>query len=111
MDILSALTGAGIVAGAIAAYFTATKGAPAVLAWVKTKWNAGAAELVNLKGDVAGAHTLIANLETRLQADLDKVKAQIAGIVGPVSVLQSDVTRLKAQVGPPATPPTRTGPA
>lgn len=99
MDPLSLLAGGGGVAGLIATYFGATKGAPALLAWVKSKWTAGAAELVTLRGDVASAHTMIADLETRLQSDLDKVKAQVAGVVGPVSALQTDVNALKAKVG------------
>lgn len=110
MDPISALGGAGVVAGLIAAYFTATKGAPTVWSWVKTKWNAGAAELVTLKGDVASAHTMITNLETKLQAELDAIKSQVAGVVGPVSALQTDMSKLKLQVGPPVAAP-QTGPA
>jgi hypothetical protein len=108
MDVLSTVIGAAGVAGAIALYFVATKGAPAVLAWIKTKWNAGAAELVTLRGDVASAHAMIANLETKVQAELELLKGQLAGVVGPVSALQTDVNALKAHVGivtPPAVAP------
>jgi hypothetical protein len=107
MDPLSLLTGAGGVAGVIATWFGATKGAPAVLAWVKTKWTAGAAELTTLRGDVASAHTMIANLETKVQAELELIKGQLTGVVGPVSALQTDMGALKVKVesllGKPAT--------
>lgn len=77
--------GAAGVVGLYFLYLAATKGLPAAVAWFKTWWNKGKAELDALKADVATAQTAAAALEAKLQPMIDAVK--------------NDVVALKAKVG------------
>jgi hypothetical protein len=55
-----------VLGGAGGAWFThlvATKGLPAAIAWAKAKWNAGKADLANLKGRLAAVEEQLAAIK------------------------------------------------
>jgi hypothetical protein len=84
MDVFSIATGAAGAGIAYFLYLVSSKGLPAALAWVKARWNAGKADLEQLKGDVDIAKRDIAAFDSKARssfaavyAELDEIKARL----------------------------------
>ena len=92
MDLFSIAAGAAGVGLCYVLYIAVTKGLPAALTWLKTKWNAGKAAVSHIEGDLAGVQTKVAAIETVTLADIKRrlaaVEAELGALKAPAAPLQ-----------------------
>lgn len=82
--LLSALPGLAIALALYFVYLVATKGLPSAIAWVKTKWTAGKAQIQKIEDDLDHAYERIAVLEKQVVSLLGKAAPAAQGTASQV---------------------------